>query len=121
MSGNESDSDSASEVEGLREEKKLVILFKATDKELEVPFKVTLTTPFQKMFKAFEDKLGVERNTYEYLFDSRRVYETTTPKMLEMKIGKRYTVEGMYKQPSSQRLILPFLRSEEFSQKPRDR
>ncbi|WWC88632.1 uncharacterized protein L201_003545 [Kwoniella dendrophila CBS 6074] len=92
MSG--ADSDSEPEVEGLKEEGKIVIMMKPTNHEPEVPFKVKQTTPFEKVFKAFEGKLRVDQGSYQYQYNGQRVYDDTTPKMLEMKIGKRYDIDA---------------------------
>ncbi|WWC62805.1 uncharacterized protein I303_105403 [Kwoniella dejecticola CBS 10117] len=88
------------EVEGLKEEKKLVIEIKPTDNAPTIPFKVKRDTPFIKIFRAYEAKLGVAKNTYRFHYDGTRIPDDPqhTPKTLEMKIGKKYDIEAFNEQ-----------------------
>ena len=53
----------------------------------EIFFKCKMTTPLEKLMKAFCSRNGVAMNSVRFLFDGNRVNATQTPGELEMEDG----------------------------------
>ncbi|KAK6907971.1 hypothetical protein I204_05944 [Kwoniella mangroviensis CBS 8886] len=90
------DSDSEQEYEELKVEKKIAFTVKrSTDTgDLQDIFKLSDQTPFNRLFKAYHDKYGIAQDTYRILYYERILHREETPKMLEMKIGRAYTLDA---------------------------
>ncbi|KAK4689701.1 hypothetical protein P7C73_g400, partial [Tremellales sp. Uapishka_1] len=87
----------------LRDQGKIkIIVKKQTADDDGVVIVAKTTTPFAKIFKGYEQKLGVERHSFVFAHEGNTIAEggdePTTPKMLEMMAGKCYVVEAMVKQ-----------------------
>lgn len=87
--------------ETVKQEQKHITLIVKNQVGEEVQFKVKLNTVFEKVFKAYSDKKGVQ-NT-KFLFDGHRIKATDTPADLDMEDGD--IIDAMLEQlGGSQRL-----------------